>query len=165
MGILYTYTYAGKHQDTVTLTKEMIKYGLHHSHLEHLVSNPSQDRWTLPMPPSVQLYADLHGFLKRKRIPVNEIGMIYRSIDPELHQSTTSNKEAHAKVQGMISKRFDSKDDLQSDSENEILSCDESTKPGQYAVRNVKCREKCPKARIENLQRSVRYKKDKQTSA
>lgn len=165
MGILYTYTYAGKHQDTVTLTKEMIKYGLHHSHLEHLISNPSQDRRTLPMPPSVQLYADLHGFLKRKRIPVNEIGMIYRSIDPELHQSTTSNKEAHAKVQDMISERSDSKDDLQSDSENEILSCDESTKPGQYAVRNVKRREKRAKARIENLQRSVRYKKDKQTSA
>ena len=109
----------------------MIKYGLHHSHLEHLISNPSQDGWTLSMPPSVRLYGDLHGFLKRKRIPVNEIGMIYRSIDPELHQSTTSNKEAHTKVQDMISNYSecsDSKDDLQSESENEILSCDESTK-------------------------------------
>ena len=140
----------------------MKKYGLHHSHLEHLISNPSQDRWTLPMPPSVQLYADLHGFLKKKRIPINEIGMIYRSIDPELHQSTTSNKEAHTKVQDMISNYSecsDSKRDLQSDSENEILNCDESAKPGQYAVRNVKRREKRTKARIEHLQRSVRYLK------
>ena len=45
---------------------------------------------------------------------------------------------------------------FESDSENEILSCDKSTKPYQYAVCNVKRREKHAKTRIVNLQRSVR---------
>ena len=44
--------------------------------------------------PSLLFYCDLHDPLKKNRIPMEEIGMIYRAIDPNLRQDTTTNKEA-----------------------------------------------------------------------
>ncbi len=149
--------YAGKSQGSVT--EEMIRHGLNRSHLEHIISNPSQTRWTLPVAPSVQFYADLHGILKRKRIPVKDSGMVYRSIDPELCQSTTSNKEAYMKVQELISNCDEPsypKDDSQSHSEKEVSSCDESTNQGRYAVPNVKRRERRAKTKIKGFQKSLK---------
>ncbi len=112
------------------------------------------------MPPSVQFYADLHCILKRKRIPIKEIGMVYRAIDPEICQSTASDKEAYIKVQDLVSnfdEPSDPKDDSQSHSGKEVSSCDESTHQGRFAVPNVKRREKRAKTKIKGLQKSLKY--------
>ena len=78
--------------------EEMTRHNLHSDDLKHILSNLSQTKWTLAMSPSDQFYLDLHSILRSKRIPVDEIGIIYRSIDPAICQSTISNKEAYTKT-------------------------------------------------------------------
>lgn len=80
----------------------MIKHNLCSADLIFIISHPNQSKWTLAMTPSDQFYADLHSILKSKRIPVEEIGMIYRPIDPAIYQSTSGNKEAYVKVQQLV---------------------------------------------------------------
>lgn len=89
------------------VTDEMIKFNLH-----------KQKRWVLATPPSDRFYADLHSVLKSKRIPADEIGLIYRSIDPAL--SSVNNTDAYRKVQHLLNnytEQIHPGDDSQSDSE------------------------------------------------
>ena len=62
-------------------TKEMKKYLLDDEVLNELISNPSSLRWVLGTQPSAKFYSDLHVLLKKRRIPMDEIGFLYRSID------------------------------------------------------------------------------------
>ena len=80
----------------------MASHGLLLEDLENIVANPSQTEWRLNSTPSIQFYHDLHNFL-RKRIPIEEMGMIYRSIDPTLCQETTTNKQANSQILYLIS--------------------------------------------------------------
>jgi len=70
----------------------MKKHGLYMKDLEHMIANPS--KWALNKPTSARFYTDLHD-LHKKRIPLEEIGMIYRAIDPDLCQKTAENKDAY----------------------------------------------------------------------
>ena len=159
--------HAGKHKGSVTVTKEMKKHGLNLSQLEHIIAIPTQFQWNLPMPPSIKFYADLQSTLKKRRIPVNEIGSIYRSIDQELCRSTTTSKEAYKKVQDLIltnrkehtAHDVDLVDDHHFHSGKEVTeSSDENEgQPTQFSVRNVKRREKRAKTKIAKLQKFVKY--------
>lgn len=74
---LCTHTGMNQCSDVSTdVTEEMKVYELSHADLESLISNPCQTRWTLNAQPSPQFYADLHQVLKKRRVPMNEIGMI-----------------------------------------------------------------------------------------
>jgi len=72
----------------------MKKHGLYVKDLEHIIVNPSKCSWTLNKPASARIYTDLHD-LHKKQIPLEEIGMIYRAIDPDLCQKTAGNKDAY----------------------------------------------------------------------
>lgn len=72
----------------------MRKHGLYMKDLEHMIANPSKCSWTLNKPATT----DLHDLLHKKRIPLEEIGMIYRAIDPDLCQKTAGNKDAYSYV-------------------------------------------------------------------
>ena len=94
----------GKHTDKCAcVTHEMASHGLLLEDLENIVSNPSQTEWRLNSTPSIQFYHDLHNFLRKRRIPIEEMGMIYRSIDPTLCQETTTNKQAYSQILYLIS--------------------------------------------------------------
>ena len=91
---------------------------------------------------------------------MEEIGMIYRSIDPSLRQETTSNKQAYSKIQNLICRYekatvsgSDNDDDREDSASNEI------SKDIQRTVRTLVRRERRGKARIKILQKSLRLSK------
>ena len=86
------------------VTKEMINHNLQQVDLQNLLYNPKSTNWTLSVPPSVQLYADLQQVLKKRRILAQDIRMIYRSMDSYLKQSTTENIGAYRMVTDIIRK-------------------------------------------------------------
>ena len=45
---------------------------------------PMKVPWQLQQPASSKFIADVHSLLQSKRVPVEEIGMIFRQIDKEL---------------------------------------------------------------------------------
>ena len=125
-------------------------HGLGQQELEQIISHPGQTRWVLTVAPSKEFYSDLHTVLKKKRIPVDEIGAIYRSIDPELLQTTASHKDAYAKVQDMVGRHSDTKSKAKL--KNSETCADNN---GRFAIQNVKRREKRAKTKMAHLQRSL----------
>ena len=81
----------------------MDRHGLDGVKFDKIVSNPSQIEWKLTVTPSVEFYRDLHDSLKKKRVPMEEMGKIYRSIDPTLYKDSVSNKDAYMKIRDLIS--------------------------------------------------------------
>ncbi len=69
-------------------------------------------------PPSIQFYADLQLILKKKRVDVETIGMIYRSIDPYIRQFTASSKDAYQLITKFID-NYDAADNDQTGSETQ----------------------------------------------
>ena len=99
----------------------MKKHGLYVKDLERMIANPSKCSWTLNKPASARFYTDLCDLLHEKRIPLEEIGMIYRAIDPDLRQKTAGNKDAYSYVsRGFLFNQS-------SDMEEECTSTDESS--------------------------------------
>ena len=147
------------------VTKEMARHGLLQDNLQSIMSNPSQTEWELKSTPSLLFYYDLHDTLKKNRIPMEEIGMIYRSIDPRLRQETTTNKQAYIRVQNLISKYkkqsisgSDDDNDEEDSSSNEVSNV---TPNNPCTIRTVVRRERRAKARIKALQQSLRQSKKK----
>ena len=138
----------------------MASHGLLLEDLENIVSNPSQTEWRLNSTPSVQFYHDLHNFL-RKRIPIEEMGMIYRSIDPTLCQETTSNKQAYSKIQNLICGHKNPSTSGSDDDSKEDSASKETPRDALCNVRTLVRRERRAKARIKTLQKSLRLSKRK----
>ena len=80
------------YQRKVKVTKELRKHGFHQDDIKDVISNPGQIKWTLEKTPTLQ------GILKGARLPVEEIGMFYRSIYPKISKVTNSNKDACANI-------------------------------------------------------------------
>ena len=144
----------------------MKKHGLYVKDLERMIANPSKCSWTLNKPASARFYTDLCDLLHEKRIPLEEIGMIYRAIDPDLRQKTAGNKDAYSYVsRGFLFNQS-------SDMEEECTSTDESSQESnsdieitfdedvsRYLKHNVKRREKRAQSKIKGLQTSLNYLK------
>ena len=144
----------------------MKKHGLYVKDLEHMIANPSKCSWTLNKPASARFYTDLHDLLHKRRIPLEEIGMIYRAIDPDLCRKTAGNKDAYYYVsRGFLFNQssdideectaiatYESSQESNSDKEN---TSDEDV--NRYLKHNVKRREKCAQSKIKGLQTSLNY--------
>ena len=139
----------------------MASHGLLLKDLENIVSNPSQTEWKLNSTPSVQFYHDLHNFLRKRRIPIEEMGMIYRSIDPTLCKETTSNKQAYSKILNLICGHENPSASGSDDDGKEDSASKETPKDVPCNVRTLVHRERRAKARIKTLQKSLRLSKRK----
>ena len=85
-------------------TKEMKKYHLDDEILNELLSNPSLSMWTLDAQPSAKFYCDLHFLLKQKRVPIEEVGFLYRCIDDAVRKKTKSSYDAYSMIADIASK-------------------------------------------------------------
>ena len=138
----------------------MKKYGLYKAELELLLKNPVKVSWHLQQPTSRRFYADVHSLLLRKRVPVEEIGMIFRQINKELNV-LHDNKSAYALVHKVAVGQCSSDDD---NSDSDTPSVDEA----RYIKHNVNRREKRAQSKIKRLQvscnslKSVNERQDKQ---
>ena len=139
----------------------MASHGLLLKDLENIVSNPSQTEWKLNSTPSVQFYHDLHNFLRKRRIPIEEMGMIYRSIDPTLCKETTSNKQAYSKILNLICGHENPSASGSDDDGKEDSASKETPKDVSCNVHTLVRRERRAKARIKTLQKSLRLSKRK----
>ena len=145
----------------------MKQHGLDVNCLELIISNPSKCSWTLNKPASTKFYSDLHGLLQTKRIPLEEIGMIYRAIDPDLCQKTIGNKDAYFCVRRniLICQTSEIKESgectFTDESSQENYSDDENTSDdrSRYLKHNVERREKRAQSKIKQLQTSLNYLK------
>ena len=130
----------------------MARHGLLQETLQSILSNPSQTEWEVKFTP-VLFYSDLHDTLKKNRIPLEEMGLVYRSIDPRLRQETTTNKQAYLKVQKLI-RICEEQTSSRSDDDNneEDSSCNEESNvttnyPGPCTIHTVVRRERRAKAK------------------
>ena len=164
--IILVIYFVGKklYQRKAKVTKEIRKHGLHQVDLIDVISNPDQIKWTLEKTPTIQFFADLQGILRGGRLPVEEIGMVYRSIYPNICQVTSSNKDAYAKVSARIKGEYTIVEDeataLVELSSSEGLASEDKADDrddGKFVKHNVKRREKRSKLRITRLQASMRH--------
>ena len=62
-------------------------------------------KWTLQEVPKIQFYWLLHTYFQRQGLTHEQMGKVYRAIDPHLRSSTSSNRIACRKVSRMIQNR------------------------------------------------------------
>ena len=135
----------------------MTRHGLHPADLENIVSNPGHIEWKLKVIPSVEFYHDLHDSLRKRRVLMEEIGMIYKSIDPSLCQQIT-NKEAYFKIKDLISGyEKPSVLDERSVAEHSESASDEVSESDKRDYLSAIRRERHAKLRIKELQKSLKF--------
>ena len=138
----------------------MTRHGLHPADLENIVSNPGHIEWRLKVTPSVEFYHDLHDSLTKRRVPMEEIGMIYKSIDPSLCQQIT-NKEAYSKIKDLISVyEKPSVSDEGSVAEHSESASDKVSESDKRDYHSAIRRERRAKLRIKELQKSLKVYKE-----
>ena len=81
---------------------ELWRHGLSQSNLEEIIMNPYSIKWTLKKSQNIQFFAELQDFLKKAGLTVEEVGMVYTSINPRLCQFSSSNKDACTKISSII---------------------------------------------------------------
>ncbi len=129
-----------------------MRYGLYEREFEQMLKNPANVLWHLKKPAPQKFFTDLHNALLKKRVLVEEIGMIYRQIDKRINEAKSGNKSAYSFVNKISQGHNCDDEDLDifastnsEDSEdNEIGGDCTSGSTKRYIKHNVKRREKRP---------------------
>ena len=117
-------------------------------------------KWTLQEVPKIRFYWLLHTYFQKQGLTHEQMGKVYRAIDPHFRSSTSSNRIACRKVSRMIQNHHNHLNLVQYS--NSKTACKQvpkqhvpNPKKSHYSKRNVGRRERRAKDQMQKLRQKA----------
>ena len=114
-------------------------------------------KWTLQEVPKIRFYWLLHTYFQKQGLTHEQMGKVYRAIDPHFRSSTSSNRIACRKVSRMIQNHHNHQNLVQySNSKKQVPKQHiPDPKESHYSKRNVGRRERRAKDQMQKLRQKA----------